>query len=238
MLINFCDVSKEYQSNEVIKHLSFAINRNEVVALVGTNGAGKTTTIKLLLGIIQPTSGKIERWIENYKHKIGVQFQTTPFFEEYNVEENFKLFSTFNGVHNTDLEVSKILSKYNLKDCRETLASKLSLGQQKRLALSLTTLHNPELIILDEPSAGLDPSGQKSIQDMILALKKEGKSVLFSSHDMLEVKNTADKIVLMDRGKLMVSGKPYDLLKEYKVKNLEELFYKLTNKENEDEHNN
>ena len=127
--------------------------------------------------------------------------------------------------------MQNILNKYNLIDVKNTLASKLSLGQQKRLAIGITTLHDPEFVILDEPSAGLDPEAQRNVQKLILQLKRRGKSVLFSSHDMLEVRNIADRIIIMDQGSLLESGEPESLLHKYDVFNLEELFYEVTKKE-------
>ncbi len=127
--------------------------------------------------------------------------------------------------------MDEVLKRYRLLDAKKTFASKLSLGQQKRLAIIITTLHNPEFVILDEPSAGLDPSGQRDVQNMIHSLKRQGKSILFSSHDMLEVKNTADRVLVMDKGTLLENGKPLELLEKYKAKDLEELFNILINKE-------
>lgn len=227
-IIEFKNVEKSFNDKKVINTLSFSINKNEIVALIGTNGAGKTTTIRLILGIIKPDNGIIKRFTKS----VGAQLQATPFFEGFSVEDNLKFFSTFYQSDISDTKIDNILKNYNLSSVKTTPASKLSLGQQKRLAISITTLHDPEFIILDEPSSGLDPSGQKDVQNMIRELKRNGKSILFSSHDMLEVRNTADKILIMDQGKLLERGTPEDLLEKYGVLDLEELFYLLTKKEN------
>lgn len=230
-LIEFINVNKTFKGKKVINQLNFNINENEVIALVGTNGAGKTTTIRMLLGISQPDSGIIHRWTEDFSAKTGVQLQSTPFFEGYTVIENLKMFGTFYQVELDDKKIDEILRDFHLEDTKNIVASKLSLGQQKRLAISITTLHDPELIILDEPSAGLDPSGQKDVQRMIQRLKSQGKTILFSSHDMLEVRNVADRIFIMHEGNLLEEGAPEALLNKYGVKDLEELFYQLTRKE-------
>lgn len=230
-LIEFRNVDKSFKGRKVISDLSFTINSNEIVALVGTNGAGKTTTIRMILGINRPDKGSIEYCTKNFNKKVGVQLQTTPFFEGFTVEENLKLFGTFYQCEMTNKVMQNILNKYNLMDVKNTLASKLSLGQQKRLAIGITTLHDPEFVILDEPSAGLDPEAQRNVQKLILQLKKRGKSVLFSSHDMLEVRNIADRIIIMDQGSLLESGEPESLLHKYDVFDLEELFYEVTKKE-------
>lgn len=230
-LIEFRNVDKSFKGRKVIRDLSFTINSNEIVALVGTNGAGKTTTIRMILGINRPDKGSIKYCTKDFNKKVGVQLQTTPFFEGFTVEENLKLFGTFYQCEMTNKVMQNILNKYNLIDVKNTLASKLSLGQQKRLAIGITTLHDPEFVILDEPSAGLDPEAQRNVQKLILQLKRRGKSVLFSSHDMLEVRNIADRIIIMDQGSLLESGEPESLLHKYDVFNLEELFYEVTKKE-------
>ncbi|MBO1308111.1 ABC transporter ATP-binding protein [Enterococcus sp. 669A] len=230
-LIKFEKVTKLLKKREIVHQIDFEINQNEVIALVGTNGAGKTTTIRMLLGITQPEAGSITRWASDFNKKIGVQLQSTPFFEGYTVLENLKLFRTFYDAALSNQELTGILESYNLHDASETVATNLSLGQQKRLALAITTLHNPELIILDEPSAGLDPGGQREVQQMIKQLKKAGKTILFSSHDMLEVRNIADRVIIMDKGRILADGAPGKLLAEYQVLDLEELFYLVTAKE-------
>ncbi|MEO1771896.1 ABC transporter ATP-binding protein [Candidatus Enterococcus ferrettii] len=231
-LIEFMNVEKSFNGRKVIHNLSFSINHNEIIALVGTNGAGKTTTIRMLLGISQPDTGIVKHWSKDFNKNFGAQLQTTPFFEGFSVEENLELFAIFYQVKITKEKMDNILKNYNLSNVKTTLASKLSLGQQKRLAISITTMHNPKLVILDEPSSGLDPSGQRDVQNMIRNLKVNGKSVLFSSHDMLEVRNTADRVLIMDQGELLESGSPKDLLIKYGVPDLEELLCQLTYKEN------
>ncbi|MBS3681840.1 ABC transporter ATP-binding protein [Ornithinibacillus massiliensis] len=230
-LIKFINVEKSFKGRKVISGLNFSIHANEVVALLGANGSGKTTTIRMLLGISKPDSGRITRWTKDFNQKVGAQLQTTPFFEGLSVINNLKLFNTFYQSKITTEKMERILRDYNLLDVKNTLASKLSLGQQKRLAISITTLHDPDFVILDEPSAGLDPSGQREVQNMIRHLKSKGKSVLFSSHDMLEVRNLADRIFIMGKGRLLVEGKPETLLNKYNVGDFEELFNHLMKKE-------
>ncbi len=230
-LIEFSNVDKSFKARKVIDNLSFSIKENEVVALVGSNGAGKTTAIRMLLGISRPDKGVIKRCMKDFKNKVGAQLQATPFFEGFNVEDNLKMFATFYQSKMGIVKLDRILEEYELLDVKKTLASKLSLGQQKRLAIIITTLHDPEFVILDEPSAGLDPGGQRNIQKMIHQLKSQGKSVLFSSHDMLEVRNTADRVLIMNQGTLMEDGAPETLLDKYGVSDLEKLFYQLTKKE-------
>ena len=197
---------------------------------MGPNGAGKTTMIGMLLKLINPDLGFVEHWTQNFKSETGVQLQSTPFFEGYTVEENIKLFAAFYNTSVSKKEINNLLDLYQLRGVEKTQAVKLSLGQQKRLAIAVTTLHNPKLMILDEPSAGLDPRGQKDIQQLILELKNKHVTVLFSSHDMLEVSKVADRIIIMNDGEIAVSGSPTSLINDYGVSDIEELYYLLTDR--------
>lgn len=227
-LINACHLTKSYKERRVIDNISLAIEEGEIIALIGSNGAGKTTTISMLLGILPQDSGTIAYWTPDFKKEIGTQLQSTPFFEGYTVENNLKLFAAFYNVVLTNKIIDERLASFDLLQAKKTPAIKLSIGQQKRLAILVTTLHNPKLVILDEPSAGLDPRGQKDIQRMIKSLKDNGVAVLFSSHDMLEVTKVADRIIIMNQGKIIANGSPNHLLEQYHAQNLEDLFFELT----------
>lgn len=230
-LVKARHLHKKYGRRVVIKDCTVQINRGETIALIGPNGAGKTTTIGMLLGIIKPDAGELIHWTPHFKSKTGVQLQSTPFFEGYTVEENVKLFASFYNVQLSKHDLDKTLTAHELLEVKKSPAVKLSLGQQKRLALAVTILHHPNLVILDEPSAGLDPRGQKDIQNLILQLKEKETAVLFSSHDMSEVTTMADRVIVMNRGELMADGSPEDLLEKYELSSLEELFYHLTEQE-------
>ncbi|MFE3574837.1 ABC transporter ATP-binding protein [Lysinibacillus sp. NPDC059133] len=227
-LISASQLTKNYKARCVVDHINVDIQEGDIIALVGSNGAGKTTTIGMLLGIIPQDSGTIEYWTSDYKKEIGTQLQSTPFFEGYSVEDNVKLFGAFYGISLTKNEIEEKLAAFDLLQVKKTPAIKLSLGQQKRLAIIVTTLHHPKLVILDEPSAGLDPRGQREIQQIIKRLKDTGVTVLFSSHDMLEVMNVADRVLIMHHGKIVANGSPDALMERYQTQNLEELFFELT----------
>lgn len=227
-LISANQLTKCYKTNCVVNHINFDIEEGEIVALIGSNGAGKTTTISMLLGIVPQDSGTIEYWKFDFKKEIGTQLQSTPFFEGYTVEDNIKLFAAFYGVSLSSNAMDEKLATFDLLQVKKTSAIKLSLGQQKRLAIIVTTLHNPKLVILDEPSAGLDPKGQKEIQQIIKGLKEQGVTVLFSSHDMLEVMNVADRILMMHQGNIIANGSISHLMEKYQTHHLEDLFFELT----------
>lgn len=221
-------IGKQFHKRSVVKGIDVEIQQGEILALIGTNGAGKSTTLAMLLGILQPDFGIITRWREDFGAHIGVQLQSTPFFEGYTVEENLRLFAALYNVKIDKEQIIKKLKDCNLEEVRKTPALRLSGGQQKRLAIAVTTLHNPDLIVLDEPAAGLDPRSRNEIQTMIQQLKKNGLTVLFSSHDMEEVSRIADRIILMHEGQIVIQGHPEDLLQQYHAKNLESLYLELT----------
>lgn len=204
------------------------IRQGEVLALIGTNGAGKSTTLAMLLGILQPDSGEITRWRDDYRAHIGVQLQSTPFFEGYTAEENLALFAALYHVKLSKAQIRNKLEECNLADAGKTPAARLSGGQQKRLAIAVTAIHNPDLIVLDEPAAGLDPRARQEIRRMIERLAGNKVTVLFSSHDMEEVSRIADRLILMDNGQIVAEGQPEDLLQQYHAEKLEDLYLQLT----------
>ncbi|MBP1905039.1 ABC-2 type transport system ATP-binding protein [Paenibacillus turicensis] len=227
-LIQVNKLYKSFKGREVVKGISFTIKQGEVVALIGTNGAGKSTTLALLLGIIQPDSGSITTWRENFQAYVGVQLQSTPFFEGYTAEENLALFAAMYHVKLSKEDIRNTLELCNLLEARKTPAIALSGGQQKRLAIAVTTLHNPELIVLDEPAAGLDPRARHEIRALIRDLASNQSTVIFSSHDMEEVARIADRIILMHEGKIVAEGEPHVLVEQYNVDHLEALYLQLT----------
>lgn len=228
LLMEAKGIRKRFHNREVVKGIDLEIRQGEILALIGTNGAGKSTTLAMLLGILPPDAGTITRWRDDYKAHIGVQLQSTPFFEGYTAEENLRLFAALYNVKMDQGQIQQKLEECNLQDAGKTLASRLSGGQQKRLAIAVTTLHHPDLMILDEPAAGLDPRARHEIRTMIVKLAKNGVTVLFSSHDMEEVSRIADRIILMHEGQIAAQGEPESLLKQYHAENLESFYLELT----------
>jgi ABC-2 type transport system ATP-binding protein len=227
-LIEARGIYKQFHKREVVKGVDIEIRQGEVLALIGPNGAGKSTTLAMLLGILEPDSGSINRWRRDYRKHVGMQLQATPFFEGYTAEENLSLFAALYQVPMDKKQIHNKLEACNLLDARKTPAIRLSGGQQKRLAIAVTTLHNPDLIILDEPTAGLDPRARHEIHTMIERLAENNVTVLFSSHDMEEVSRIADRLILMHNGQIAVQGTPESLLQEFHSENLEAVYLKLT----------
>ena len=227
VLISAKNIEKKFNKNIILKDVSLDINKGEVIALVGPNGSGKTTLINILLGILKADKGELKIYIENYKKHIGLQLQSTPFFEGYNVKDNILMFSALYDIKMTDEEIESILNKYNLNP--KTPAIKLSGGEQKKLAIMIATMQNPDLLIFDEPTSSLDPRERYNIKNMILELAKNNKTILFTSHDLEEVEDIASKIVFLYKGEILEKGSKEELLKKYNFDSLEKVYLHITN---------
>lgn len=227
-LISAKGLVKGFKKRRVIHGIDFEIRKGEVLALVGPNGVGKSTTIAMVLGILQPDEGYIEYWRPDYRGFVGAQLQSTPFFEGFTAEENLKLFAALYQTKLNQQQIREKLESCHLTEAGKTAAIKLSIGQQKRLAIAVTNVHHPELLVLDEPTAGLDPRARYEIKEMIRTMTKNNQTVLFSSHDMEEVEQLADRLIFMNEGIIIDEGKPVDLIEKHQVKNLEEVYLQLT----------
>ncbi len=227
VLISAKNIEKKFKKNKILKNINFNINKGEAIALVGPNGSGKTTLINILLGILKADSGEIEINIDNYKKHIGVQLQSTPFFEGYNVRDNILMFSALYEMKLSNEEIEDMLNKYGLN--ANTLAIKLSGGEQKKLAIMIATMQNPDLLIFDEPTASLDPRERYNVKNMISELAKENKTILFTSHDLDEVEDIATRIVFLYKGEILENGSKEELLKKYNFDSLEKLYLHITN---------
>ncbi len=227
VLISAKNIEKKFNKNIILKDVSLDINKGEVIALVGPNGSGKTTLINILLGILKADSGELKINIEDYKKHIGLQLQSTPFFEGYNVKDNILMFSALYDIKMSDEEIESILNKYSLNS--KTPAIKLSGGEQKKLAIMIATMQNPDLLIFDEPTSSLDPRERYNIKNMILELAKNNKTILFTSHDLEEVEDIASKIVFLYKGEILEKGSKEELLNKYNFDSLEKVYLHITN---------
>ena len=230
-LLEAHNLVKRYGNRVVVKDIDLIVSPGEVVALIGPNGAGKSTTLEMVLGLRMPDSGEVEFWCKDPLRHIGVQLQSTPFFRGLTASENLALFANFYGVRLSRQQITELLARCGLTEVARTEASRLSGGQQKRLAIALTLSHQPRLIFLDEPTAELDPRARHEIRELIRSLASAGTTIVFTSHDMEEVGKLADRVVLVVEGRVRAEGTPTDLLAEYNVGSLEELYLNLTHEE-------
>lgn len=200
---------KEYAGIKVVDGVSFSVNKGEIYGLLGRNGAGKTTIMKILLGLANPTSGKVsilgkDMSVNSEKKvlkKVGCIIENPGFYSNLTGTENLEIFAKLRGLDQDS--VKKALELVNLPYKDKKLFSKYSLGMKQRLAIANAIMHNPEILVLDEPINGLDPIGIAEVRELLKKLKESGVSVLISSHILSELENVADRISIIDFGKMI-----------------------------------
>ena len=205
---------------DVVRDISFKINRGEVFGFLGPSGAGKSTAQKILTGQLKNYAGSVridgveiknaERSIYN---KIGVAFEFPNLYEKLTAIENLRLFASFYDKEITDPEL--LLRMVNLFDDRNTLVGSFSKGMKMRLNFARSIMHNPDLLFLDEPTTGLDPVNAKMIRDIIEEMRKKGTTIFLTTHNMHDADSLCDRLALIDNGVLIISGSPADLKMQY-----------------------
>lgn len=182
----------------------------------------------MMLGLRKADAGTVTYWEENYRSQVGVQLQDTPFFPGMTVMQNLRMFAAFYGQKLSRQRSIELLAISGLQGMEKLEASRLSGGQQKRLAIALTLAHSPKLLFLDEPTAALDPRARRDIHELIRELSAKGTAIIFTSHDMEEVGKLADRILLIDKGKVAAEGTAGELLMQHQSETLEELYLNKT----------
>lgn len=215
------NLTKKYNSFLAVDGLNLRIRRGEVFGFLGPNGAGKTTSIKMMVGLLKPTEGRVliegEEIKSAEKGKIGVCPQDLVIWDGLTCEENMALIGDMYEVPGKVLKerIKQLLHDLILSDKTKTLASQLSGGMKRRLNLAMALIHNPEIVVLDEPSAGLDPQSRLVLWEYIHSLSKEkGKTIILTTHLMEEADRLSDRIAIMDHGKLLVLDTPESLKKK------------------------
>ena len=200
---------KEYAGTKVVDGVSFSVNKGEIYGLLGRNGAGKTTIMKILLGLANPTSGKVsilgkDMSVNSEKKvlkKVGCIIENPGFYSNLTGTENLKIFAKLRGLDQDS--VKKALELVNLPYKDKKIFSKYSLGMKQRLAIANAIMHNPEILVLDEPTNGLDPIGIAEVRELLKKFKESGISILITSHILSELENVADRISIIDFGKMI-----------------------------------
>ena len=200
--IKIDNLIKSYGANTVIKDISFTVNRGEIFALLGTNGAGKTTTLECIEGIRKYDSGNI-----TVSGNIGVQLQSSSLPANIKAIEVYHLFCKWNKV----LVNQELFNAFGLTQLKNMQYKEMSVGQKRRLHLALALISNPDIIFLDEPTAGLDVEGRVSLHEQIRKLKEQGKTIIMASHDMAEVESLCDRIAILKDGKIAFIGTATEL---------------------------
>ncbi len=225
VLVQVEDLHKTYvvgirrKKFQAVRGLSFEVRRGEVFGIVGPNGAGKTTTLKILTGLMRPTSGRARLFgldtssIES-RRKLGYLPEGPYFYEHLKAEELLRYYGQLHGLGKDVLNerVPKLIERVGLGHALDRPLKKFSKGMRQRAGLAQALINDPELVILDEPQSGLDPVGRREVRDLIFELKEQGKTVVFSSHILPDVEAVCDRIALFHQGKIIETGSLDDLL--------------------------
>lgn len=223
---------KCFGQNEVIKDCSMCIEKNTIYGFLGANGAGKTTIFKLLTGLLNPDSGSVQvlgfNMLENRDKilsQIGSLIETPTFYEHLSARKNLEIHLAYMG--NPGFEIDTVLHMVGLSGVGEKAVSKFSLGMRQRLGIARALIHQPEILILDEPINGLDPMGIRQIRELFLSLVKEnGMTILLSSHIISEIEHIADKVGVIVDGKMVCESDLEQIKSEYKG-SLEDYFFTI-----------
>ena len=231
-VLSVSDLCKTYHRTVAVDGISFDVRRNEVVGLLGPNGAGKTTTINMLLGVLEPTRGKIVIEGVDLLRQRSRALSCTNFAAVYaplpgnlTVAENLNFFGRLYGVKNLSVRVRELLEEFDLVRFRDTKSGVLSSGEQTRVGLAKAMINRPQLLLLDEPTASLDPATARDARALIKRCTASGTGgVLWTSHNMYEVEEVCDRVLFLSKGKILLDGDPKTLPREHGLKTLEELF--------------
>ena len=220
------NVTKYYGDFRAVHNLSFEVNKGEIFGLLGVNGAGKTTTFRMILGLLDKNAGNItlnDKEIDyNLTDKIGFLTEERSLLTKLTVKEQVLYYATLKGMKEKDVlkKLKYWLKRFNIEDYLDKKIKELSKGNQQKIQFITSIIHDPELLILDEPFTGLDPINVKEIMDVIKELKEKGCIIIFSSHRMEHVELFCEKLVVLVKGESVLSGSLKEIKKEYQRKNI------------------
>lgn len=204
------NLSKQYGEQMAVRNVSLQIERGSIYGLLGPNGAGKSTSLKMLVGLLRPTGGRIildgRPWQKESLSKIGSLIESPALYGNLTAEENLLVHTRLLKIPKT--KITEVLETVNLKNTGKKRVSQFSMGMKQRLGIAAALLNDPELLILDEPTNGLDPFGIQELRELIISFSEKGMTVILSSHILSEVAKVADTIGIISGGKLLFQGMP------------------------------
>ena len=229
-------LSKIYNNKDAVKDISFKVNKNEIIGILGPNGCGKTTTIGMILGLLKPSNGKVLiNGVEIEKKRVDLLNHLnfiSPYIElpkKLTVKQNLEVYGRLYDVKNLKKKIEMLTEKLRLSGIINKLTGELSSGQKNRVSLAKSIINNPAVLLLDEPTASLDPETGDFVRSFLESYQKENKaSILLASHNMSEVERLCSSVLMMNKGSIVDSGKPEQLIKKHGRKNMEEVFLKIT----------
>lgn len=244
-MIEVIRLSKEFKNTKVkgsktikaVDSVSFKVNQGEIVGLLGENGAGKTTTLRMIATMLKPTGGTavvngydIVKDSKKVRGEIGILFGgEVGLYDRLTARENIKYFSELNGMSDkeTDERINYLINMLDMKDYIDRRVGKFSRGMKQKVAIARSIVHNPSVMLFDEPTAGLDVTAARIVQDFIRKCKEDNKAIIFSSHSMAEVERMCDRVIIIHKGKIIEEGTIEELKAKYKNENVEEIFMQL-----------
>lgn len=226
-IVEINNLTKKFSNFKALNGINLKVKKGEIVGLLGPNGAGKTTTLKIIIGLLKPSQGNVKILGENIekqiptwiKEKIGVVFEETNLYLRLNAIDNLKLFAGINNVRKN--KVKELLAEYQLEAAAKKEVRNFSKGMKKRLMICRALIAEPEILILDEATGGLDPISAEIIQKKVLALKKQGKTVILSTHYLEEADRLCDRVAFINKGQVIAVDKPAAFKNGLKAKFLE-----------------
>ena len=237
-MIEIHEVTKQFQDKKkyitALKHVSFKVNKGEVVGLLGENGAGKTTLLRTIATLLTPTEGHVLIGVYDtvkspaeIKKRIGVLFGgETGLYDRLTARENLEYFASLYGMgkHETKVRIDDLAKMFGMRDYLDRKVGNFSKGMRQKVAIARTLIHNPEIILFDEPTTGLDITSSNVFRQLVHQLKSEGKTILFSSHIMEEVSMLCDSVAMMHKGELVYDGNLEALYKSEGSRDLNYIF--------------
>ena len=230
------ELSKDYDDKNAVKNISFEVKQNEIIGILGPNGCGKTTTIGMILGLLKPSKGKVlinETEIENKRVDLlsNLNF-ISPYIElpkKLTVRQNLEVYGRLYDIKNLKIKIEYLSEKLRLNEIINKITGELSSGQKNRVSLAKSIINDPTVLLLDEPTASLDPETGDYVRNFLEDYQKEKQtSILLASHNMFEVERLCSSVIMMNKGIIIDQGKPEELIKKHGRKNMEEVFLKLT----------
>lgn len=238
MSIEVSQLTRMYGEQKAVDDISFNLSRGEIVGFLGPNGAGKSTTMKIITGYIQPNQGSatvcgidVQKNPIAAKRKIGYLPEANPLYYDMYVQEYLYFIADVHGIPNKKQKINDIIATVGLTPERRKKTGQLSKGYKQRVGLAAALIHDPEVLVLDEPTTGLDPNQIIEIRELIRSLGKN-KTVLFSTHILQEVEAICDRVIIISKGKLAANGTLHQLKANHEGKTLEEIFKNLTTNNN------
>lgn len=236
-MIEIKGLKKSFGKVDAVKGISFNVNEGEIVGLLGENGAGKTTTLRMIATMLKPTDGNcsvngydILKESEKVRGEIGILFGgEVGLYDRLTARENIRYFALLNGMDKRKAEenIDKLTKILEMGEYIDRKVGKFSRGMKQKVAIARSIVHDPSVMLFDEPTIGLDVTSTRIIQKFILKCKKENKAIIFSSHSMNEVEKLCDRVVIINKGEVVENGTIEELKEKYNNEDLEEVFVKL-----------